>query len=152
MSPTLVQCRRRLAVIWFAAAALILLILLLQTLVGNFDPAYVQRAWSWFFPSVMPTLLLMFGVLVTDAATAATGTNVSAPADPFLFRLTIGISLVYLGILLLVLLAQPMAGGTSQSRIATLNQSEYFLGPFQGLVAASMGAFFLKRKEHGEAG
>lgn len=152
MSPTLVECRRRLAVIWFAAAVLILFILLLQTIFGKFDPAYVQRAWSWFFPSVMPTLLLMFGVLVTDAAHAAAGTSAPAAADPFLFRMTVGISLVYFGILLLVLLAQPFAGASSQERIATLNQSEYFLGPFQGLVAASMGVFFVKHKEHGEAG
>jgi hypothetical protein len=144
MTSSMVRCKRRLALLWFAAAGLLFLILFLQTVLGRYGNES-ERAWSWFLPSVMPTLSLMLGVMVADAmaAHAAPDTPGAAAADPFFFTLTFAISLVYLGALLILLLFQPFS---SLAPTAVMTQSNLWLGPFQGLVAASMGAFFVKRK------
>lgn len=63
----------------------------------------------------------------------------NARADQFFYRLTLGISCAYILAVLLIFLLQPF---TAVPPLKLMQQSNLWLGPFQGLVAAGMGAFF----------
>ena len=62
----------------------------------------------------------------------------------FVFRLSFSLSALYLFAVALTILLQPFA---SLSPLELMKQSNLWLGPFQGLVSASIGAFFVKREQ-----
>ena len=141
-------CKRKLATLWFLGTGVLFFILLLQAIFGRYGERS-SDAWSWFLPTIMPTLSLVIGVLVMDAL--GKGIRVVV-VDAFLFRLTFGISAAYMTAVLLLFLLQPF---TSVPPFELMNQSNLWLGPFQGLVAAAMGAFFVKspveNKKHSDS-
>jgi hypothetical protein len=134
---TVAFCKRWLATVWFAGAGLAFFIVLLQSLLGRYGDE-VNQVWGWLLPTVMPTLSLIIGVLVFEAVQ---GTDRSKRIDRFLFRLTVGVSIAYLAAVILVIAVQPFA---STPPLQLMNQANVWLGPFQGLVAAALGAFFVK--------
>lgn len=86
------KCKRKLAALWFTGAGVLFFILLLQSIFGRYGDKS-SEAWSWFLPTIMPTLSLVIGVLVMDTL----GEGIRAlEVDAFLFRLTFGISAAYL--------------------------------------------------------
>jgi hypothetical protein len=132
------RCRRRLATLWFSGAGALFVLLILQSILGR----YAERttdAWSWFLPTIMPTLSLIIGVLVADAL-GQHRTTVRM-AEPFLFRLTFVVSSAYLLGVCLVILLKPFS---ALGPIELMTQSNLWLGPLQGLAVASLGAFFVK--------
>lgn len=135
MKKSMSQCKRRLATLWFVGAGLLFFVVFLQMVFGRYgDKAH--EVWSWLLPTIMPTLSLAIGVLVIDAL----GKSASiAQIDNFLYRITFGLSTAYLLAVLLIFFLQPF---TSVSPLQLMQQSNLWLGPFQGLVAAGMGAFF----------
>jgi hypothetical protein len=137
MNLSMANCKRRLAALWFIGAGILFFILLGQAIMGRFG-GRVGEAWSWLFPTILPTLSLMIGVLVMDALGHGVKTK---EIDAFLFRLTFWLSTAYLLAVLLVIALQPFS---SLSPFDLMGQSNLWLGPFQGLVAASLGAFFVK--------
>lgn len=143
MTVPMIRCKRWLAALWFGGAGILFFILFLQTAFGHYG-GKASDAWSWLLPSLMPTLSLMIGVLVADAM----GKPALAEADAFFFKLTFAISSSYLGALLLLFLLQPISSVTP---FDMMTQSNLWLGPFQGLVAAAMGAFFVKPAGSGRA-
>jgi hypothetical protein len=141
MKRSMAQCKRRLASLWFAGAGTIFFVVFLQTVFGYYGERN-SEVWSWLLPTVMPTLSLSIGVLVIDAL----GKGISIPRiDEFLYRLTFGLSSAYLFAVLLLFLLQPL---TSVPALQVLQQANLWLGPFQGLVAAGMGAFFATAPEN----
>ena len=96
--------------------------------------------WSWLLPNVVPTLMLIISVLVMEARGKKRDSMV---ASRFLFGLALALSVVYL-MTLLVLLVFP-ANFTDQNPLDKLKASGVYLGPFQGLVTAALGAFFVQR-------
>jgi hypothetical protein len=127
-----------LAAIWFAGAGVLFFLLILQTIFKH----YGDRAgdvWSWFLPMIMPTLSLIIGVLVWDGLGQSTQTR----ADSFVYWFAGGLSLVYLIALGLTFFLSPFSPWTP---LELMKQSSLYLGPFQGLVAASLGAFFVSKK------
>lgn len=138
MSKTYAECQRGLASIWFSGAGIIFAFLLLQSIFGKFS-GEVDQAWSWFLPTVMPTLALIIGVLVANAR-AHEGSS-DRNTDPFLYKLSLSLSLVYLLVVLLTLLLEPL---TRMTILELMDRSNLWLGPFQGLVTGSLGAFFYR--------
>jgi len=136
-------CKKRLAILWFTASLILFVLLVLQSVFGKYG-AKMEDAWGWFLPTVMPTLSLVIGVLVFDA-TAAGGTE--KEVESFIFRLAFCFSAVYLALVALTVLIQPF---TSLSPLELMKRSNLWLGPLQGLVAAVLGAFFVKG-ERGKA-
>jgi len=134
------KCKRKLSALWFTGAGILFFVLLIQTIFGRYGDRS-SEAWSWFLPTIMPTLSLVIGVLVMDVLEKGVKT---IEVDTFLFKLTFGISLAYLIAVLLLFLLQPF---TTVSPFELMNLSNLWLGPFQGLVAATMGAFFVKSSE-----
>ena len=132
-------CKRRLATLWFLAGGFLFLVVTVQTVLGKYGDG-ASDAWGWLLPTVLPTLSLILGVLVMDARGKAMKDQ---EVDRFLFDLTLGLSAVYLLIVALTIFVQPWV---STGAIALMKQSKLWLGPFQGLVSGSMGAFFVRGK------
>lgn len=130
-------CKARLAILWFAAGLVLFVLLVLQSVFGKYGEN-VQDAWSWFLPTIMPTLSLIVGVLVLDMATSG---REAKKVDRFVFRIAFALSAFYLILVALTLFIQPFTKATS---LQLMQRSNLWLGPFQGLVAAMLGAFFVK--------
>lgn len=135
MTESMHQCKRRLATLWFVGAGAIFFVVYLQMIFGRYGDK-VGDVWSWVLPTILPTLSLAIGVLVMDAL--GKGAKV-ARIDQFLYRLTFSLSCAYLIAVLLLFLLQPLS---EVPALQLMQQSNFWLGPFQGLVAAGMGAFF----------
>lgn len=148
--------RWRLAVIWFPSCGLIFLIIIAQSLGGAYGEE-LQRAWSWALPNFLPTLALMLSVFAADALRPA---NESETFVRYNFALlAMGLSLFYIAVLLLSLLAQPIFGSHADAtnpvlaRLELLEISNLWLAPLQSLVVASIGVlFFLKEGEAKQGG
>jgi hypothetical protein len=134
------KCKKRLAILWFFSSIFLFLILFFQTIFGRFD-SRSNEAWSWFLPTIMPTLSLIIGVMVMD--TLGKGIEIKR-ADMFFFRLTYLLSVAYILIVASTILIQPFS---TMPLLDLMKQSNLWLGPFQGLVSASLGAFFVKREQ-----
>lgn len=129
-------CKKRLTILWLVGAAIIFLIMLFQTFFKHYSDAV--EAWGWFLPTVLPTLSLMVGVLVTDELEKRPAEK---RIDSFIFNLSFFLSIFYFMVVLLTLLMQPYI---KKLPLEILKQSNLWLAPIQGLVAASLGAFFVK--------
>jgi hypothetical protein len=131
--------KKRLALIWFTGSGILFLILLIQTFFNHYG-TQVDQAWSWLLPSVLPTLSLIVGVLASDVTQRD---RVDTQMDRFLVRCAIGFSVVYLVVVLAAILLQPVSTGVTP--LTLMHRSQLFLSPFQGLVTALLGVFFVKQ-------
>lgn len=153
---TLTKSKWMFASIWLGGAGLVFLILVVQSLVGRYG-SQSEDAWAWYLPTVMPTLSLIIGVLATDfriAATAsatasATATTTTTTANDAkvlpvsargLLWLGVGLSVFYLLLVAVTILAQPFLQDVSP--IELMHRSNLWLGPLQGLTAGVLAAFF----------
>lgn len=135
MKMSMTQAKQRLAILWFVGAGLVFFLVLIQTNLGKYGDK-TSEVWSWLMPTIMPNLSLIIGVFVIDAL--GRGLKIGR-INAFLFKLTFGLSCAYLIAVLIVFLLQPWS---SRPPLEHLQQANAWLGVFQGLVAAGMGAFF----------
>jgi len=133
------KAKKNIAVLWFIASGIIFLLMIAQSFSGKFENK-IDEAWGWIFPSIIPTLSLILGVFFVDMKNSLT---VKKNIDNFYFKLTIYLSAFYLLSILSILLLQPLI---NKPIIPLMKQSNIFLGPFQGLVTASIGLFFIKNE------
>ncbi len=134
-------CKKWLAGVWFSFAAILFLLMVVTTMVGAYQ-GIAEGVWSWFLPSVMPTLSLMIAVLVSDNQNSEKN---SQTADRFLFKLSLALSAFYLLLLILVIVLQPLTNTFDDAPLKGFQKSNLWLGPLQGLVAAALGAFFINK-------
>ena len=66
---TTADAKKRLALIWIGFAAGLIVFVFVQTIGGHYEQP--QVAWAWLVPSVVPTVSLIVGVLVSDARVTA---------------------------------------------------------------------------------
>jgi hypothetical protein len=130
-------CRRRLAILWFTTGLVLFIVLVLQSVFDRFGDR-VEDAWSWFLPTIVPTLSLIVGVLVLDVTS---GRDTEKKVDLFFFWLAFLLSAVYLALVAMTLFLQPFTG---VPLLDLMKRSNLWLGPLQGLVTAALGAFFVK--------
>jgi hypothetical protein len=133
--------KKRLAIIWFSGSGVLSTLLLLQTIFGKFGTE-AKDAWGLMLPTFMPTLALIIGTLVADA-TASDNPEETVTVDRFFFRLSCFLSIAYLLTVILTILLSPFS---QLSLLELIKLSNLWLAPFQGLVSASLGAFFVSRK------
>lgn len=139
MQVSMAKSQKKLATLWFIGAGILFLIVLFQTMLGRFGEQSGE-AWGWLLPTIMPTLSLILSVLVVHAI----GKSIERKTvDRFIFRLSFNLSAVYLVVVNLTILVSPF---TSSSPIELMRQTHLWLGPFQGLVSASIGVFFVKKE------
>jgi hypothetical protein len=60
------RARNHLAKIWLTGAGIVFLLLVIQSILGKYE-GQLQEVWSWFVPTVVPTIALMLGVLGASA-------------------------------------------------------------------------------------
>ena len=140
MQMSVTQCKKRLSTLWFVGSAIIFFIILFQTFFGHYS-GKAEEAWSWYLPTVLPTLSLMIGVMVAEALG---GKSTDKKIDSFIYRISFYLSLFYFVIVFLTVIIQPFV---ANSAIIFLKQSNLWLAPIQGLVAASLGVFFVKTEQ-----
>ena len=133
-------CKKRLTVLWFSGAGFLFILLLLQTLLGRYGEG-PEEAWAWFLPTVMPTLSLMIGILVSEALAKD---SEKALVDRFVYKLAFVVSLVYLTVVSLTIFLSPFS---SLGQLELMTMSNLWLAPFQGLATAALGAFFVNRQK-----
>jgi len=98
------RCKKRLALLWLLGVIILFFLLLLQTIFGHYHDNTIE-AWGWLLPTIMPTLSLIMSVLVMDASGKAVKTKT---VDQFLYRITFTLSTVYLLLVALSILLQPL--------------------------------------------
>ena len=135
---TIEEARKHLATLWFIVSGLLFLLLILQTIAGKYADK-VNEAWGWFLPTIMPSLSLIAATWVSDV------TQTSAEiqeANIFLYRLALSVSGFYLLAVFLALIGNIFS---NTPPLELMRQSNLFLGPIQGLVAAIIGLFFIRK-------
>lgn len=126
--------------VWVLGGGAIGLLLAAQSLFNHYGQR-VDEVWAWFLPTVMPTLSLIVAVLVSDFhAAGGPGGSPQPVVGPWLW-LALGLSIIYL---MLVAAAVLVPAVRQVSPLETMHHSNLWLGPFQGLTLAALGAFFRK--------
>ena len=122
--------------IWFAFFVANLVLLVVLSLGGRFGGG-THDIWSWFWPNILPMLLLIVGAF----AAGAQGPEPNITVHPFVYNMSKWLSVVYLGLLFVtVLLLNSQIGGMGATDIAKL--STYWLAPLQSLANIALGIFF----------
>jgi len=140
------HAKRGLATLWFIASGALLLLMIVESNFDHFEGAETE-AFGWFFPTVLPTLSLIVGVLVADALGRDSGLK---RVDRYMFRLAIGISAAYLFSVGISLFMSPFV--PKRPAIELLRRSNLWLGPMKGVVSAILALFFLKAPTAGKTG
>lgn len=133
---TIAEAQGRLATLWISGAAVVGALLLAQTVLGKYG-GQTEKAWSWFAPTVFPTLTIIVTAWFGTAAAAREQT-----VEPRHFQMAFGLSLVYLAVVAGTLLVQPFSAWTPMELLA---MSHAWLGPTQGLAGIGVGKFFASR-------
>jgi hypothetical protein len=130
------RARSRLSAVWFIGSGVTFFLLMIQSLVGKFG-SDTQQVWSWFVPSVVPTLSLMISVLGASAMGHAEKRRVQFG----FYRIALWLTISYL----IVLFATLLAASARPPAIDTLLLSNAWLGPLQGLVVAAIAFLFISK-------
>ena len=141
---SLISARNNLASLWFPISFLIFIILLLQTIFGKYGDK-VDDIWSWYLQTISPTLSLILSVFVAHAL----GDNIETKTiNKFFFKLSFGLSAIYLLVVLFTILMQPFALAYANIKpFELIKKSVLWLGPLQGLMSITIGVFFINTKE-----
>jgi hypothetical protein len=130
--------RSALSVLWFLMCGVMFLLMFIYDIKNTPYGDQTKEVWSWMLPNIVPTLTLMVSVFVLEAK--GQGGEVARPGA-LLFRLAFALSLFYLAALLVLV----VYGNFADDPLRKLQASGVYLGPFQGLVTAALGAFFIKK-------
>ena len=130
------KAKKIMAVVWLLFSAIIFTIFIILTITKFGEES--QVAWNWLLPSILPTLSLIIGILVTDARSA---TSQEHKVNKFYYYLALGFSLFYLCLLLSLILFH---GSFPIGIDEMFKRSNLFLAPIQGLVSAVIGIFYYK--------
>lgn len=128
------DARFRLAKVWFIGGAIPFGTMIIQSALGKFGDD-VQQAWAWLLPNLMPTLLLMVGVLGAAALTTTEKRRVRGSYYAF----SLWLSVAYL---ITISATSVLELFSSLSPIRLMTMSNYWLTPLQGLAAGSIGFLF----------
>jgi hypothetical protein len=133
------EARSTLLLIWMVGGGLAFFILMLQSIFGRYE-SKLQAVWSWFIPTIVPTISLMLGVLGANALSAdAHGPQI---VRSFFYRISRALSVFYVAALLLTIGLEPV---TRVPAIDLYTMSNYWLGPLQGLVVAALSVLFVSK-------
>jgi hypothetical protein len=130
--------RKSLATVWLGASSVILTIVALQSLIGKFGDR-TQDAWGWLLPTLMPSLSMIITVLGYTALDSSYSKSVVRKT---FFRIALFSSMLYLLLVLLTILIEPLTG---KDPIELMHMSNLWLGPLQGLVASAHGVLFVSK-------
>ena len=128
----LVETQRALLMIWGVGFSVCLLVMLMMTAAGTFG-AGVHEAWSWFMPTLLPTV----SMTLSSAIAPAEGKG-GRVGPRFVARLAKSVSIFYLALVVITLLAWPL---TNEGPLKWFQTSGLWMGPIQGVVGAVLAVF-----------
>lgn len=138
--------RWRLAWFWFPFCGLLFLIFATQTMAGYYGDQQ-QRAFGWFLPTILPTTALMLSVFAADAMRPIDSKNIYVRYN--FWVLAFALSAFYLILVVFPIVGshflvseQSSASELIEARLRTLEGSNIFIAPIQGLVVAALGVLF----------
>lgn len=127
--------QKRLLILWTISGLFLFLLMVLRTS-GNIYGEKTNDAWSWFLPTIFPTLSLMVTVAIADQRS-------NEQSNKFLYKLAFFLSGFY-HLLVLFTILNPIPNVNTPLQM--MKVSNLWLGPLQGVVAATLGAFFVRSK------
>ncbi|MCL3781173.1 hypothetical protein EMN47_12355 [Prolixibacteraceae bacterium JC049] len=141
--------QKKISIIWFINAGIMATIFIVFTIGKKFDGNDTE-GWSWFTQNIIPILTLMIATFTHNINNPNSDGKL---VDRFYFRLVKNLSIFYFFVLYITILSAPLALKYSNIPILELlEKSKIYLSIFQGVVAYSLGLFFLKEsKENNEA-
>ncbi len=144
------HARKNILLVWLLMSVAIFIIFLIQTLFNKYTN-HVKEVWQWVFQYMLPAITLMLGVLI-----AQMNATVSAvKTDIFYYRLALGISWFFLGLLFLSSMIVPLIHIQQNQQLAISDQKNILeafktydnvLIPVQGIVMLCLGLFFTKQE------
>ena len=142
---TVQRAQNRLATLWAASGAGLVFVMVLWSF------SYVEgvKGFDWLLPNLMPTLTLIMGVVGREVVKKSRGRAKSV--NPMAYRFALGASVLYLSILGLFMFF-PLVFVAGKTFLDFTEGSQTILGVLQGVVAATVGNFFLSEEspEEGE--
>ena len=144
------SARRTLTALWFIYSAIALMLLIINV-IGRFESDEINKAFSWYLPSVVPTLSLIIGVLIQNTRQK----SIDKLVDRLLYVLAYSLTHFYFMLVFVTLFSEILAdilnplNPNPPSLIDNMSKSHFYLGPCQGLVVACMGAFFVSKDQSG---
>ena len=133
------KCKNGLAILWFVGGGILFFLIFLQTIFGHYGND-VRDAWEWILPTILPNLSLIIWVFVMESMKSE---GKKKTIDRRFYILSFSLSFVYLLVVFLTICLAPFS---SLRTVQLMRLSNLWLGPFQGLVSASLGAFFIRVK------
>ena len=149
MEKPLYECQTRLLKYWLLPTVVLGAVLLIQAYLGKYGGRY-EEAFSWFFPHVMPTLVLMLGIVgqVTLDTTRRKEAQKTHVATGF-YRLSFWVTAVHFFLLGSAIFVQPL---TDWTPFEIFKISNFVLAFSQTIVSGSVVIFFVQgrkaQKEH----
>ena len=159
---TLEACRKWLVGIWGVGFIIPFILILLQDLNGKYGPKD-NEVLGWLTTLTLPTILLMLGVIVANPTPSADRKKTrrkkalkeeaededaeeaeksNAVHELFIFKLAVGVSIVYLLIINLVFFYEPFALSKPQE---LMRNNKIYLAVFDSILSLLIGYFFGKR-------
>lgn len=145
--------RKWLVGLWSAGFLIPFILILFQFGSGKYGEKS-SEALGWLTALTLSTILLMIGVIISNPApaaavaennedrTAAEAARTKAAHERFIFKLAVGVSLLYLLIVNLVFFVEPLVGAKPQ---ALMRESKIYLAVFDSIISLLIGYFFGKR-------
>jgi len=144
--------RKWLIGLWSAGFLIPFVLILFQFGSGKYGEKS-SEALGWLTALTLSTILLMIGVMVSNPApaavaegdedqSAAEAARIKAAHEKFIFKLAVGVSLLYLLIVNLVFFVEPLVGAKPQ---ALMRESKIYLAVFDSIISLLIGYFFGKR-------
>jgi len=130
--------KKKLATLWFIMAAVIFTLMILMSF--SKLKGFLDVAWGWLLPNLLPTLSLILAVFFIDIQSKVTDNTKTV--DRFYFRIAFYISTFYLLLILGIILST----GFGFKIHETIKGSNFYLGPIQGIVGAALALFFYKKE------
>lgn len=133
-----IAAKKKLATLWFIMAASIFTLMILMSF--SELKAYLDIAWGWLLPNILPSLSLILAVFFIDIQEKNDGNQ--KLVDRFYYRIAFGVSLFYL----LIILGIILSAGFKFNLKDIMQSSNIYLAPIQGVVGAALGLFFYKKQ------
>ncbi len=139
------QLQYRLLSIWLYGGLATGVLLIVLTLSGRYE-SNADKVWSWFIPTIVPTLSLMIGVIAAEAMLPPERRGEHSVEQRFA-GLATRLSCAYIVVLFGTIVATTIAAaldtsGEPKTAAEWLLSSNYWLAPFQAFAAVAIGAVF----------
>ena len=151
--------RKWLISIWSAGFLIPFVLILIQYGYGKYGGKTTETL-GWLTALTLPTILLMFGVMVANPTAAETKDDAEKKKTPeeieaenraaasklahekFIFKFAVGVSIIYLLIINLSFFAEPLLSAKPQD---LMRESKVYLAIFDSIISLLIGYFFGKR-------